>query len=395
LDKPLTGIRVIDLGQIFAAPYCTLQLAYLGAEIIKIEPPGHGEHLRRPEVSPGGISYAFLMLNANKKSVTLNLKQPRGHAILLKLLEDADILVENYSTGAMEALGLGYEQLQERFPRLIYASIKGYGSGGRWAKLGAMDSTVQASSGVIAVTGFEDGPGTRTPATFIDMGAGSHLVSAILAAIIQRGRTASGQKVEVSMLDICVPSITGLIANEFEGKSYKRMGNRHRNVCPSNVYQAADGEILIFCLTESHWHTVAQLMRREDLARSPRYKDHAARFAIADEVDGIVTDWTRAHRRDDLVETLMEHGVPCAPVRSVAEVASDPEIDRRKMLMDSEFPTRGPIRVLGSPLKLSQADYPPGQMKRPPALGEHTAELLASIGIDSPALARLREDGIV
>lgn len=230
--KPLDGIRVIDLGQIFAAPYCTLQLACMGAEIIKVEPPKIGEHLRRPEASPGGVSYSFLMLNANKKSITLNLKHPRSHEVMLKLLADADVLVENYSTGVMESLRLGYEDLRGEFPRLIYASGKGYGSDGPWAKLGAMDSTVQAASGFISVTGSEEGPGARTPATFIDMGAGSHLTSGILAALIQRGRTGRGQKVEVAMLDMCVPSMTGLIANELEGKPYTRMGNRHPQCLP-------------------------------------------------------------------------------------------------------------------------------------------------------------------
>lgn len=393
LEKPLEGIRVIDLGQIFAAPYCTLQLAYLGAEIIKVESPGAGEYLRRPESSPGGVSYAFLMLNANKKSITLNLKKPRGREVLFKLLDDADVLVENYSSGTMESLALGYETLRERLPRLIYASIKGYGSEGRWAKLGAMDSTVQAASGFVSVTGFADGPGTRTPSTFIDMGTGSHLTSAILTAIIQRGRTGRGQKVEVSMSDMCIPSMTGLIANELEGRPYKRMGNRHRNACPSNIYHSADGEILIFCLTEDHWHTVARLMHRQDLIHSKRYKDHAARFAISDEVDGIVTDWTRGHRRDELVDILLKHGVPCAPVRSVAEVVADPEVAMRRMLLDSKSAARGAIRVLGSPLKMS--DEVKIDPTAPPELGEHTAEVLAKVGIDSNALARLREEGVV
>jgi len=393
LEKPLEGIRIIDLGQIFAAPYCTLQLAYLGAEIIKIEPPGAGEFLRRPESSPGGVSYSFLMLNANKKSVTLNLKHPRGHEIFLKLLSGADILVENYSTGVMESLGLAYETLHERFPRLIYASGKGFGSEGRWARLGAMDSTVQAASGFIAVTGFADGPGTRTPATFIDMGTGSHLASAILAAIIQRDRTGFGQRVEVSMLDTCIPSLAGLIANELEGKPYKRMGNRHRNACPSSIYPAADGDILIFCLSESHWRTLANLMRRSDLIDSERFKDHAARFAIADEVDEIVSTWTGAHRRDELVDVLLEQGVPCAPVRSVAEVVADPDVERRHMLIDSESSARGKIRVLGSPLKLSAvSDTAPSW---PPTLGQHTDEVLVAVGIDAAAIARLREQGVI
>jgi crotonobetainyl-CoA:carnitine CoA-transferase CaiB-like acyl-CoA transferase len=392
---PLEGIRVIDLGQIFAAPYCTLQLGYMGAEIIKIEPPRGGEMLRRPEQSPGGVNYAFLMLNVNKKSVTLNLRHVRGREILMRLLEDADVLVENYSGGVMENLGLGYDQVCGRFPRLVYASAKGYGSDGPWAKLGAMDSTIQAASGFISVTGFPDGPGTRTPTTFIDMGTGSHLVSGILAALIQRGRSGRGQKVEVAMMDMALPSISGLIANELEGKPYIRMGNRHRAACPSNVYETADGEILIFCVSESHWHAVVHLMHREELLRSVRYKDHAARFALVDEVDGIVSEWTRAHRRDELVKMLLEHHVPCAPVRSIREVVKDPETRRRGMLLDSEFPTRGAISVIGSPIKLSEGDYSRAPLNPPPALGQHTAEILSSVGIGAEELERLSADGVV
>ncbi|HJU29600.1 MAG TPA: CaiB/BaiF CoA-transferase family protein, partial [Candidatus Binataceae bacterium] len=383
----------IDLGQIFAAPYCTLQLAYMGAEVIKVEPPGAGEQLRRPEASPAGVSYSFLMLNPNKKSITLNLKHRRGREILFDLIAAADVLVENYSAGVMESFGLGYDELKDRFPRLIYASIKGYGSDGPWAKLGALDSTVQGASGVISVTGFEDGPGTRTPATFIDMGAGSHLVSGILAALIQRGRTGHGQKVEVAMFDLCVPAMARLIANELEGKPYRRMGNRHRNACPSNIYNTADGAVLIFCVTEDHWRVVAELMHREDLIGSPRYKDHAARFAIADEVDGLVSEWTRVHPRDHLVRVLMERGVPCAPVRSVDEVVADPETKRRRMLIPSESAGRGAIRVLGSPVRLlgAQASDP----SPPPILGEHTKEVLAAIGIDAAEIERLRAAGVI
>ncbi len=395
MSLPLNGIRVIDLGQIFAVPYCTLQLAYLGAEVIKIEPPGAGEHLRRPDSSPGGVNYSFLMLNPNKKSVTLNLKEARGRELLLKLLDTADVLTENYATGTMEALDLGYEALHDRFPRLIYASGKGYGSDGRWARLGAMDSTLQAACGLISVSGWPDRPGTRTPATFIDMATGSHLVSAILAALIQRGRTGRGQLVEVSMLDVCIPSMTGLIANELEGQPTGRLGNRHRNACPSNIYPCLDGDLMIFCLTESHWRSLARLMRRDDLLESPGYKSHASRYAIVGEVDGLVGEWTRTQRRDDLVAIFIEHRIPCAPVRSVAEVTADPENARRRMLLDSESAARGKIKVMGTPLKFSATDDDDRPLAPPPVLGEHTAEVLAAIGVDAAEFARLRESGIV
>lgn len=395
MGLPLEGIRVIDLGQIFAAPYCTLQLALMGAEIIKIEPPGSGESLRRSDSSPGGVGYSFLMLNANKRSVALNLKHPRGREIILKLIERADVLVENYSAGVMESFGLGYEDLHGRFPRLIHASAKGYASDGPWARLGAMDSTVQASSGLMSVTGYPDRSGVKTPATFIDMGTGSHLVSGILAALLQRERTGRGQRVEVAMLDLCIPALTGLIADQLQARRPGRLGNRHRNACPSDVYPAADGEVLIFCLTESHWRALASLMGCAELIGEPRFKDHAARLAHVDEVDRMVTGWTCNQRRDELIAALIGRGVPCAPVRTIEELVADPEVARRRMLIDSDFPSRGAIKVTGSPIKLSEVPEPERPRMRPPLLGEHTAEVLASVGIGAAELERLRSDGVV
>jgi len=393
---PLEGIRVIDLGQIFAAPYCKLQLAQMGADIIKIEPPGMGESLRRAESSPGGVGYSFLMLNANKRSVTLNLKHPRGREIILKLIEGADVLVENYSAGVMESFSLAYEDLHGRFPRLIYASAKGYASDGPWARLGAMDSTVQASSGFMSVTGYPDRSGVKTPLTFIDMGTGSHLVSGILAALLQRERSGRGQKVEVAMLDVCVPALTGLIADHLQGRAPERLGNRHRNACPSDVYPAADGEILIFCLTEPHWRSLTRLMGREqELTGDPRFKNHASRLANVCEVDRVVAGWTRGQRREELIAALIEAGVPSAPVRTVEELTTDPEVTRGRMLLESEFPTRGAIKVAGSPIKLSESPAGEHPRMRPPALGEHTAEVLNSVGVDAAEFERLRADGVI
>ncbi|HVN63835.1 MAG TPA: CoA transferase [Candidatus Binataceae bacterium] len=393
MTMPLEGIRVIDLGQVYAAPYCTLQLAAMGAEIIKIEPPGVGDVLRRPLAS-GDAAYSFLMLNANKRSVTLNLKDSRGREIILKLLADADVLVENYQAGVMESFGLAYAQLKERFPRLIYGSCKGYGSDSRYARLGSMDNTIQASSGTISITGFPD-HGVKTSATFIDMGTGSHLTSGILAALIQRGKTGCGQHVEVAMLDVAIPALTSASAPVLQGKRFKRLGNRHWGACPTNIYPALDGEVLIFCLTESHWRALAKAMRQESLLADPRYNSHATRLHIADEVDGIVSEWTKTLAREAVIETLMAAEIPCAPVRTVEEVVSDPEVSARRMLIETDYPSRGKIRVNGTPIKLSDAPDTEIPFRRPPTLGEHTAEVLASAGVGADELERLRRDGVV
>ena len=395
MTLPLDGIRVIDFGQVYAAPYCTMQLAYMGADVIKIEPPKIGDVLRRPDLPPGGAGYSFLMLNAQKRSVTLNLKDRRAQEIALKLIAEADVLVENYLDGVMESFGLGYAQIKDRFPRLIYACGKGYGSNSRWAKLGSMDNTIQASSGFISITGFPD-RGVKTSGTFIDMGTGSHLVSGILAALIQRGRTGRGQKVEVAMIDVAVPALTSAVAPTLQGLKFKRLGNRHWGACPTNIYPARDGEILIFCLTEAHWRTIAKLIGHEELISDPRCASHATRLRIADELDGLMGDWTRNHARDEMIEILIKLGVPCAPVRQLDEVVADPEMAMRGTLVESEFPTRGQIHVAGSPIKLSDAPQPkPGELRRPPELGEHTREVLTSIGVGADEFERLRTDGVV
>jgi CoA:oxalate CoA-transferase len=393
MSLPLQGIRVLDFGQIYAVPYCTLQLAAMGAEIIKIEPPNTGEMLRRPDL-PGGVNYSFLMLNANKKSVTLNLRHPSAREIVLKLLENADVMVENYLDGVMESFGLGYAHVAKLFPRLIYASGKGYGSGSRFAKLGSMDNTIQASSGFISITGFAD-RGVKTSATFIDMGTGSHLTSGILAALIDRGKTGKGQKVEVAMLDVAIPALTSIVAPVLQGRKFKRLGNRHWGACPTNVYPASDGEVLIFCLTEAHWRTLAKLMGQEELIANPEYRDHGTRMKYVEEIDEMVSSWTRPQRRDDIIRILIETGVPCAPVREVEEVIADPEVTERGTLVASTYPTRGEIKVAGSPVKMSAIAREEMPRDRPPELGEHTAEVLTSIGISPERIAQLRQDGAI
>jgi formyl-CoA transferase len=394
MPKPLDGIRVIEVAQIYAGPYCGLQLAHFGAEVIKIEPPGEGEFLRMRPPAPRGANSGFIMLNAGKKSVTLNLKAPRGRDLLLDLLESADVLLENYAAGALEGMGLGYDDLAPHFPRLIYASCKGYGADSRWAKLGAMDFTVQAASGIVDMTGYADRPGVRATAALIDTSAGMHLVAGIMAALMERGHSGCGRKVEVAMFDICVPAVNGMIANALDGNALPRLANRHPSACPSNTYDAADGQILIYCLTEEHWRRFARLIGRADLLDNPRYRDHASRYAIIDEVDALVGRWTATRDRDTMVELLIEHGVPCAPVRSITEVARDPELEARGLIRTGEFTGHGEVRVLGSAIKMSEGADEKAR-PRVPNLGEDTTAVLETLGVTGAAIDQLRRDGVI
>jgi crotonobetainyl-CoA:carnitine CoA-transferase CaiB-like acyl-CoA transferase len=393
MGLPLEGVRVIELAQIYAGPYCGLQLAHFGAEVIKIEPPGEGEFLRMRPPATRGANTNFLMLNPGKRSIALNLKEPRGRDLVMRLLEHADILVENYAAGALERLGLGYDELAAQFPRLIYASCKGYGSDSRWAQLGAMDFTVQAASGIIDMTGYADRPGVRATTALIDTSTGMHLVAGILAKLIERGRTGLGGRVEVAMLDVCIPAVNGMILAAMEGRTLPRLGNRHPSACPSNTYQAADGEILIYCLTEDHWRRLARLMRRADLLEDARYHDHLSRYAIIEEVDGIVGGWAAHRTREELVETLIAHGIPCAPVRTIAEVAADPELAQRGLVRDGEFDGQ-PIKVLGSAIKLSGV-VAGEETTRVSQLGQDTADLLGGLGIGETEIQSLRRDGVI
>ena len=394
MSLPLQGYRVIEIAQIYAGPYCGLQLAHFGAEVIKIEPPGTGELLRKRPPAKHGTNYGFLMLNAGKKSVSLNLKDPRGRDILLRLLADSDVLLENYAPGALERLGLGYDDLAARFPRLVFASSKGYGRDSRFAQLGAMDFTIQAASGIISMTGYADRPGVRVTAALIDTSTGMHLAAGILAALLERERTGCGRKVEVAMLDVCMPAINGAIGVVQDGYKVRRLGNRHPTTCPCNTYPCADGEIWIYCLTEANWHQLAHLMKHEDLISHPDYKDHQSRFKLVDQLDAMVGKWSATLKRDELVALLLAHNIPCAPVREIDEVAADPELPERHVVRNGSIGDYDDIKVLGSAIKMSglRGDEIPPHV---PDLGEDTAEVLQGLGISTDELETLRRDGIV
>ena len=394
MSLPLQGYCVIELAQIYAGPYCGLQLAHFGAEVIKIEPPGSGELLRSRPPAKHGTNYGFLMLNPGKKSVSLNLKDPRGRDILFRLLADSDVLLENYAPEALERLGLGYDDLATRFPRLVYASSKGYGRDSRFAQLGAMDFTIQAASGIISMTGYDDRPGVRVSAALIDTSTGMHLAAGILAALLERERTGRGRKVEVAMLDVCMPAINGALGVVQDGFNVRRLGNRHPTTCPCNTYPCADGEIWIYCLTEVNWHQLARLMSREELITHPDYKDHRSRFKLVDQIDAIVGKWSSTQKRDDLVRLLLDNKIPCAPVREIDEVAADAELTERHVVRNGTIADYEDIKVLGSAIKMSglRGDEIPPHV---PDLGEHTIEVLQRLGVSKDELEELRRDGVV
>jgi crotonobetainyl-CoA:carnitine CoA-transferase CaiB-like acyl-CoA transferase len=381
------GLRVLELGQVYLGPYCGLLFAQMGAEVIKVEPPG-GEPLRFRAHDPIE-SHEFVMLNSNKRSVMLDLKSEAGRQALLDLVGTADVLIENFAPGVMERLQLGPARLLEHNPRLVVASGKGYGTTGPYAHMSAMDITVQAMSGAAAATGEPDGPPTKAGAAFVDFSAGIHLFAAITAALFQRERTGRGQIVEVSMHDTVYPMLAsslGGLHNNPDRELPERTGNRHTGmaVAPYNIYDTSDGWLAIICMSERHWRGLATALGRPELIDDPRFRTAKERVTNIDAVDEEVSSHTRARTRGELVRDLQAAGVPCAPVKSIREVDTDEHLIERGMIRYVEHAARGRVPVPGSPMRLS--DSPVGPLRAAPPLGQSTEAILAELaGHEEPA----------
>ena len=393
---PLHGVTVIDLGQIYNGPYCTFLLAMAGARVIKIEPRG-GEHLRRRSVV-GGAALPFAMLNSNKSCVTLNLKTARGRDLLLDMVERGDVLVENFAPGAMDRLGLGYDTLRARNPRLIYASGSGYGLSGPNRDYPAMDLTVQAMAGVMSVTGFPDRPPVKAGPALCDFFGGVHLYAALITALYEREKTGIGRLVEVSMQEAVYASLAsnlGLFYG-FGSDVPPRTGNRHGGLAeaPYNVYPTQDGYIAIICVGELHWRSLITVMGREELADDPRFADLKGRVAHIDEIDSVVSDFTRRYPKQELFELLMRSRVPCAPVRDLVDVVNDPHMHARGALQWTEHPLYGRVVLPNSPLRFAGAR--PMPLEPSGELGRDNAAIFGAwLGLPAAELDSLAREEVI
>ena len=377
--QPLQGITVIDLSQIYNGPYATFLMAAAGATVIKIEPPG-GESLRRRGVV-GGAALPFAMLNGCKTSVVLDLKCSDGKAALRELVCGADVLVENFSPGTMQRLELGHEALQAINPRLIYAASSGYGSDGPYREYPAMDLTVQAMAGIMSITGFPDRPPVKAGPAVCDFFAGTHLYGAIVTALFDRERTGVARRVEVSMQDAVYASLSSNLGMHWGNAGNPnappaRTGNRHGGLaeCPYNVYPASDGWIAIICVSEAHWQSLARAIGRPELAADPRFSNLKKRVAEMDEIDAIVSAWTRGRAKEAIFETLVKEHVPCAPVRDLEAVMTDPNMHARGSLQWQNHPVLGHIVVQHTPLRFAGVPLLPLEPSR--ELGSDTVEVL-------------------
>ncbi|WP_446045428.1 CaiB/BaiF CoA transferase family protein [Streptomyces olivaceus] len=392
----LEGVKVICVGQFYFAPYCTMLMARLGADVIKVEAPQGDPYRRLPTVDDDGYPIQFRFLNSGKRTIRLDLTKPDGADILRDLVRGADVLVQNLSPGAMERFGLGYDQLKDVNPRLIMATGTGFGSFGPYAGESAMDLTIQARSAIMSTTGFEDGAPVRTGPSMVDFMAGTHILAGVLAALYQRTHTGRGQHVEVALQDAVVPSLTSNIAGLLSKKTatFERTGNRHggMSVTPYNAYPAMDGWVTVLCPTDKHWDRLRGVMN-EPAADDPRFATMPGRCEHMDEVDAVVGDWTRTRSKDEIVAELKDLKIPCAPVVTLPELLEDPHIRARGVLRTVED-EQGSFMTLGSPLFLS--DSPMVEPTRSGGLGEHTDQVLTEeLGLSADDIAKLRDAGAI
>jgi formyl-CoA transferase len=398
MGQALDGIRVLDLSQYEAGPSCTEMLAWLGAEVIKVEPPS-GEAARRGlSERPDMDAWFFLLLNANKKSVTLNLKSERGRTMFETMARSADVVVENFGPGAIERLGLGWDALRQINPRLIMASVKGFGSEGPYADYKSFEWIAQAMGGSMSLTGTPDGPPLRCTAGLGDTGAGLHLAIGILAALVQRATAGVGQRVEVAQQDAVLNLIRIHLRDHYAGlRPVPRIGNRSTSAAPSNLYRCRpfgpNDYVYVHCGTLDMWRAIANVVGRPELGDDPRFADRLSRVRHVDEIDALVEAWTEKRTKQEAMEILAAAGVPCGAVLDSGEILTDRHLIERGMVVTIEHPTRGTMTMPGNPVRLSDS---PTTVTRAPLVGEHNADVYrAWLGCSDADLAALRRDGVI
>ena len=397
MSQALAGIRVVDLTNNQAGPSCGQMLAWLGADVIKVEEPGKGDPARNVlRDRPDTDSLFFLSFNGNKRSLTLNLKRPRGKDVFRALLKTADVLLENFGPGVIERLGFGYPELRQINPRLVFASIKGFGSYGPYREYKSYEPIAQAMGGAMSVTGFADGPPTYLWPSIGDSGTGMHCVIGILAALMQRHATGQGQQVEVSMQDAVVNLIrVSLRDHQRLGRSMERTGNQLGAGVPGTTYRCHPGgpnDYVFIFVQQQMWHPLLRAIGRDDLVGDARYETAEARWQCKDEVDALMGAWTWERSKHDVMKILAGAGVPCGACLDTGEVLADPHLHARDMIVEVEHPVRGRYITVGNPIKLSAS---PTTITPSPLLGQHRAEILRELGYGDAEIDALAADGAI
>jgi len=399
MEKALAGVTVLDLTQYEAGTSCTEMLAWLGADVIKVEEPKMGEQGRwRITDQPGVDSYYFMLLNANKRSITLNLKSERGKQIFLDLAKKVDIVSENYTLGTMESLGLGYNRLREINPRLIYMTVKGFGTYGPYSQYKSFDMIAQAAGGAMSLTGFPGSPPLKPGPTIGDTGTGVHAACGVLAALFQREHSGKGQKVEVAMQEavlnfVRVPMMSTYITHQ----PAERRGNRLGAGPVGDIFKCAPGGpndyVYLYCSNQEMWYQLFKTIGRPEVADDPRFTDRKQRRQNIEELTQIIEGFTSARTKQEVMKIMGEAGVPCGAVLDSVELLNDPHLRERGMIVTVDHPVRGKFTMPGCPVKLEDS---PVDVKSAPLLGQHNREIYgAMLGFKDADLDSLKQQGII
>jgi len=409
MGKALEGVRVLDMTHVQSGPSSTQLLAWLGADVIKLETPGRGDITRgQLRDLPGVDSLYFTMLNANKRSITLNMKSAEGKEVFEKLVSGVDVLVENFGPGVVDRFGYPWEKLAALNPRLVYASIKGFGPG-RYADFKAYEVVAQAMGGAMSTTGFEDGPPTATGAQIGDSGTGIHLVAAILAALYQRTSTGRGQRVQVAMqdavLNLCRVKLRdqqrlahgplGEYPNDQFGDEVPRSGNASGGGQPGWAVKCAPGgpnDYIYVIVQPPGWAPLARLIGKAELADDPAWATPEVRLSKLDKMFALVEEWTEKHTKWEVMEELNACNIPCGPILSTKELIEDETLAELGSVVEVPHPERGSFKTVGCPLKLSDS---PVEIERSPLLGEHNDEVLTELGYSEAELEKFRAAGVI
>ena len=406
MSGPLEGIRVIDLTRILAGPFSTMLMADMGADIIKVEQPGTGDPARGngPFLSPDGaesseqqFSTYFMSINRGKRSIAIDLSKPKGREVLLKLAETADVLIENFRPGTMQKLGLDYEVVKARNPRIVMCSVSGFGQSGPYAHRPALDVIVQGMGGMLSITG-EPGRGPVRPGASIgDITSALFATIAIQSALLERHNSGEGQYIDISMLDCQVAIMENAFMRYFTlGQTPQRIGTRHPSSTPFQAFQTADGHVVVAIMGGStdQWPLFCAAIDHVELIDDERYTTGWSRTQHYDELIPVIEEVMRQKTTSEWVELLSDMGVPVGPVQDIAEVANDPQVNHREMFVELPHPVLGQVKFTGNPIKMSRT--PSGPRRVPPQLGEQTSEVLtADVGLSPEDVAELFNEGVV
>ncbi|MBI4591594.1 MAG: CoA transferase [Candidatus Rokubacteria bacterium] len=391
---PLEGLRVLDLSTQLSGPYCSMLLGDLGADVIKVERPGRGDDARAFPPFVNGQSAPFMTFNRNKRSLALDLKQPAGREICLALAARADVLLENFRPGTTDRLGLGSTHLEAVNPRLIYCSISGFGQTGPYRDRGGFDLIAQGMSGLMSITGEEDGPPLRVPIPLSDIGAGMFAAIGILAALAARERTGRGQCVDTSLLETPIAWSVYEAASYFAtGEVPPRLGPGHRTSAPYQPFRTKDGWLNLGAASQQFWPKICRLLDLPELEKDPRFATNPDRVKHRKELAALLQQRFERETTAHWLAQLEADGVPAGPILTYDRVFADPQVAQRQMAVDVDHPVAGRSRVLGVPIKFSES---PATIRRPaPTVGQHTEEILRTLGYSDDDLARLRTEAVI